>query len=114
MEGTTEFKAMGPMKRNCLYPEEKELTHFPIYSEPNCVLECAWNYAAKKCNCAPWFLYSHFPEVNTCEAHGNLCFFDIVKTRYDLADDECMDGCLPDCETVEYHLGSLGRDSPYE
>ncbi len=96
---------MAPPKRNCLYPDEKELNHFPAYSEPNCVLECAWRHAALKCSCAPWFLREHHPEVDTCEAHGNQCFIEIVRGRYDLVGDECMEGCLPDCETVEYDIG---------
>ncbi len=107
MEGTNEFRAMAPQKRNCFYPEEKQLKHFPAYSEPNCVLECAWYYAANKCECTPWFLHLHHPDVNTCEAHGNLCFSDIIKGRYDLLGNECMNGCLPDCETVEYKISPL-------
>ena len=45
---------MAPSKRQCLYPEERALEHFPSYSEPNCVLECAWAGAREGCGCVPW------------------------------------------------------------
>ncbi len=113
VEGTDEFRAMAPLKRNCLYPEEEKLKHFPAYSEPNCVLECAWQHAAIKCGCAPFFLHSHHPEVNTCEAHGNQCFSGIVKGRYDLLGNKCMEDCLPDCETVEYKISPPEKEKKY-
>ncbi len=107
LEGTGEFRALSPQKRNCLYPDEKELKHFPLYSEPNCVLECSWSYAVRTCACAPWFLHSHYPGVHTCEAHGNQCFSDIVNNRYKLMEEECIKGCLPDCETVNYKISLI-------
>jgi hypothetical protein len=61
--------------------------------------------AADQCQCVPWFLKEYFPDMWTCEAHGNACFDGIIAGRYDLAEgDECMAGCLPDCERVQFEI----------
>ena len=71
---TNDFKSMGIERRNCLFPDEKELDFFPEYSEANCALECAWKRARMECNCVPWFLKRLFPEDSMCEITGNDCF----------------------------------------
>ncbi len=61
LEGTEEFRSLGAERRECLFPREKTLAHFPLYSEGNCYLECVWEEARRECGCVPWFLTRHFP-----------------------------------------------------
>ncbi len=103
-EATDEFQAMNPTKRHCLYPDELKLDHFSVYSESNCVLECAWEHARDACQCVPWFLHSFFAQAQTCEAYGNRCFRNLVENRYGMDKSLCAQRCLPDCETVEYEV----------
>ena len=102
-EASPEFRAMQPVKRQCLYPDENHLNHFPAYSEPNCFLECAWNHARENCGCVPWFLKEYYPHAMICELYGNRCFRSIVDARYGKR-SPCHQLCLSDCETVEYDI----------
>ncbi len=106
-EGTDEFKAMPPERRRCFYPQEKTLRHFEVYSESNCMLQCAWEDAVEACSCVPWFLYEKFPNVHMCEAFGNRCFRSVLDARYETKEDSsraCFLECLPDCESVHYSV----------
>ena len=66
-------RSMDPKKRNCYFHDEKTLEFFPMYTEPNCMLECAWRAAAGNCGCVPWFLKSkeRFTGDRICEIFGN-------------------------------------------
>ena len=112
-EGTAEFKAMAPEKRNCLYPDEKQLEFFTPYSEANCILECTWHLAMEKCGCVPWFLLTYFPEARMCEAIANKCFRGILDKRYNgQSGNTCKTQCLPDCESVQYDI-TPGSENAY-
>ena len=97
---------MHPTKRNCYYENEKDLDFFPVYSEPNCALECAWKQARDICDCVPWFLMRSFKHAAMCESYGNMCFKEIIDTRYndDFGDLLCMDSCLQDCNEYSYSV----------
>ena len=100
-----QLRSMDPSKRNCYYENEKELDFFPVYSEPNCALECAWKHARETCGCVPWFLKTTvFGTRPMCEAYGNMCFRKIVNARYgkNFGDVTCMEECLPDCNEYSY------------
>ncbi len=36
--GEDSYRGLEPEKRGCLYGDEKELNHFPAYTQANCVL----------------------------------------------------------------------------
>ena len=112
-EGSEEFKAMDPHKRNCYYPNEKALDVFRTYSEANCILECAWRIAKDECGCAPWFLLQHLPKTTRmCEAIGNRCFRNLVENRYNRRHYvNCKNECLSDCEKAQYYIEA--RDKIY-
>ena len=44
----------SPEKRFCLFPNEKKLRFFKIYTKRNCEVECLSNYTKKHCDCAPF------------------------------------------------------------
>ncbi len=100
---TPEFRGLSKDTRHCLYQDEKDLQFFPLYSQPNCLLECSWKEAIKDCNCVPWYLLEYFPQQPTCEIYGNLCFTNRVSERFNLA-NSCTTACLEDCEIVEYSV----------
>ncbi len=113
--GTKEFTAMAPQKRNCYYPDEKVLEPFDVYSEANCVLLCAWHLAKDKCGrCVPWFLLEYFPNTQMCEANANRCFKNVVDGRYYIKNSTCINGCLPDCETVQYQIKVQRKNLPWQ
>ena len=101
---TKEFRNLDPAKRNCLFKDEASLEHFPVYTEANCMVECAWRHAKEICLCVPWFLKGYFPEVPLCELFGNKCFRDVVDTRYKRLTGLCRNQCLPDCEITEFTI----------
>ena len=98
---TKEFRNMDAKTRECFYPDEIKLKYFPVYSEPNCLLECAWDFAFEKCKCVPWFLADTFKGAPMCEIYGNKCFANVIDQRYKL-NIPCKTECLHDCERVEY------------
>jgi hypothetical protein len=65
---------MDISRRKCLREDEKTLRFFPVYTEANCILECAWNVAGNNCGCVPWFLKRYYPGKPLCEITGNECF----------------------------------------
>ena len=113
---TEDLESMDPSKRDCFYPEEKELSMFPAYSRANCELGCAWERAKRVCGCVPWFLMGRRQEWGSlCDSIGNSCFKTIVDNRHRDSDDEeeedrsgdqCEKGCLPDCTITEFKLES--------
>lgn len=99
---TPALLAMDPASRRCLRPEERGLAGGKGYTQPDCVLECAWSAAAGDCGCVPWFLRASFPRSPACGRGGNRCFKAVVDGRHDNA--ECSLGCLPDCESIDYEV----------
>jgi hypothetical protein len=71
---TPDIRDMSVTSRQCLFPDERTLKFFPVYSEPNCAVECAWERAKNSCVCVPWFLERYYPDSNICELSGNSCF----------------------------------------
>ncbi len=72
LNSTDAFKSMDPKKKKCYLPKgEKKLKHFDEYSEADCMLECAWDLAIKRCNCVPWYMGDKYPKENICETFGN-------------------------------------------
>ena len=108
---TKEFRNMKAKTRECFYTDEIKLKYFPVYSEPNCLLECAWELAFEKCKCVPWFLIDYFKGAPTCEIYGNKCFANIVDQRYEMY-IPCKAECLQDCERVEYKYVHTKQQSP--
>ena len=104
-----DFKGLSPLSRNCYFPDEMDLDFFPIYSEPNCVLECAWKRAEKDCGCVPWILRGHFPKATVCEYFGNICFQEIVDNRYPDLEETCSGICLSDCEVIQYQVSEKAQ-----
>ena len=98
---------MDPSKRGCLYPNEKTLQVFPKYSQENCGLECAWQYALEKCDCVPWYLAKLFPQARFCEMFDIECFSEVVDDRYSIKELSCLEECLPNCEETEYSAPTL-------
>lgn len=101
IQTTPEFRSMSLNKRQCLYPDEKELHFFPLYSQSNCIMECAWLFSADQCSCVPWFLKDVLPRFKICEFFGNFCFNTWINRRHRRIKSSCMDKCLSDCEDVE-------------
>ena len=48
-----------PDKRQCLFPNEKNLSLFRGYSFSNCILECYLERAAGITGCIPWYFPRH-------------------------------------------------------
>ena len=79
---------MSLAKRKCLYSNEKKLSYFPTYSEPNCFLECSWERAKESCGCVPWYILSLFPNTHLCERFGNNCFKEAITKRYQVKSEQ--------------------------
>lgn len=104
LDTTSDFKAMSLDKRRCLYPDERRLKFFPVYSEANCALECAWEATKELCQCVPWYLHRHFPDKDFCGFFGLSCFENLIANRYREIKTDCMSHCLRDCNSIEFKL----------
>lgn len=102
---TKEFRALSRRNRDCFFPDEIEMDHFPTYSKADCILECAWKAALRLCQCVPWFLREFFPEAQVCHIVANICFRNVVEKRYTVnVTRSCIDTCLDDCEPMSLQL----------
>lgn len=45
------LRSYSPNERGCFYNNERQLAFFKIYSESNCLLECAANYSVQGIGC---------------------------------------------------------------
>lgn len=98
---TENFRSINPKSRSCLFADELELDHFPVYSFENCLLECTWTFVADKVGCVPWYLKEYFPTIPMCEDLGRFWFAYFVDRRHTLSAG-CVDQCPADCVTITY------------
>lgn len=107
MTGTEEFRSIGPLRRQCYYPEEKTLKAFPTYSKTNCELECTWREALDDCGCLPWYLRELFPSASMCDNFGNSCFRKYMNAFNDGSQTfDCGGMCLNDCEGYSFNANA--------
>ena len=45
-----------PERRQCIYPEERHLLYFNMYTQDNCELECFTKYILKQCDCVIFYM----------------------------------------------------------
>ena len=106
---TKRFKDLGKNRRGCLYPTEKRLEHFQTYRKSNCMLECAWKRAEKKCQCTPWYLFRN--QTRLCDLYGMGCYRVIVSDIMSGGSNaDCHDQCPGDCEMVIYTVQPETKD----
>ena len=108
IDSSEEIRAIEPEKRNCRFPDEKEILRIHrSYTQTNCMLECALFYARSKFQahynftCTPW----HLPFVDrleqVCDPWSSSIFHKIMsknKTNRDCSH------CLPACTNTIYHV----------
>ena len=94
--------SVAPTLRNCYFPDEKPLDLHQNYSQTNCRLECALQYAQQEWNttCTPWnFPTQDKPDQTMCDPWSA---FHIERTMFQEMPDGKCDHCLPDCTETQF------------
>ena len=101
------IRTVDVRKRKCRFEDETDgLKIFSTYSRANCLYECRYQLAKKKCQCVPW----NFPHKSTdelCDFFGSVCFRrEILWLSENLNDVENIGsppcGCFPSCKGYKY------------
>ncbi|XP_030745228.1 pickpocket protein 28-like isoform X2 [Sitophilus oryzae] len=101
-------------RRQCYFPEERNLSFFQSYTQDNCKLECDANFILKKCNCVAYFM-PHEENTPICGPGSHACMFEAqyellrLKVSLELNNgqensnfaSEC--DCLPSCTSLIYN-----------
>ncbi|CAG9859505.1 unnamed protein product [Phyllotreta striolata] len=61
-----DIEIYNPSRRECYFPDEKELKFFKLYTARNCALECLTNYTLNICGCVNFYM----PRDNATEMCG--------------------------------------------
>ncbi|KAL1122049.1 hypothetical protein AAG570_003455 [Ranatra chinensis] len=94
--------------RQCYFPSERHLSHFNVYTQQNCDLECLTNFTLKACGCVAF----HMPRDNgtpICGAGSKECMLDAkdnlrnkdLHFSYTKSEETACD-CLPACSSLQY------------
>ncbi|PSN55272.1 hypothetical protein C0J52_05822 [Blattella germanica] len=114
---------LAPKERNCIFPDERQLTIYHTYTQPGCLTECRINFIVKECGCTPYYFdlnHDQTPECNLSELrcianHSlDLRFFrppDGTRGFSEWSSLDCLH-CLPTCHETVYNLeSSLSQDN---
>lgn len=93
--------AVESERRNCLFHDEIQLNLHVNYTQANCRLECAIEFAQKTIgiNCTPWYLPTVDKPVRMCDPWEAVEFDRLMF--HEIPDGKCKH-CLPDCTTADY------------
>ena len=104
------IKSIAPIKRNCLFPNEKQLNVFGNYSFSNCLLECYMGLASNVTQCVPWYLpRSNGSTLPSCDPWKTIQF---RKEMSRIEPSQCSH-CLSDCDSVKYFVTSSSNKFKY-
>ncbi|XP_072394413.1 pickpocket protein 28-like [Diabrotica undecimpunctata] len=109
------IKRYPPKKRNCYFPNEKQLQYFVNYTQMDCQIECKTNHTLKQCGCVDFYMPRE-RDVPVCSEERINCIFEserelllsnIEKKLHALkqgkiAKDKC--DCMPICTSMYYNL----------
>ena len=97
LESAPDVIKEDPVKRNCLFPHEKNLTYYNKYSKPRCEIECKIPVMVRSCGCAPYFLPGSHP---VCPAEKAACVEEVDEHPEVIG---CAESCLSSCSDILYH-----------
>ncbi len=103
------FREWNQQAKVCHFPEDRNVTLFPLYSQDNCLLECRLKKLSATCGCSPWYVEAA-TDLPLCDPEGARCLREKFKSyRDDLVDrKECS--CLNDCEMVHFFYTGVRQD----
>lgn len=52
---TDNIRALGIKTRGCMFPDERLLRIYHVYTESSCLAECRLDYIFTMCKCQPYF-----------------------------------------------------------
>ncbi|XP_063708979.1 pickpocket protein 28-like [Culicoides brevitarsis] len=95
--------ALTPEERGCYFPDERYLRFFRRYSWKNCEFECLTNGTIKEWNCTAYWM-PQSKKIKPCSLHNYVWGWVDSSKKY-----KC--NCLPDCNSVKYHVKKTGVDN---
>ncbi|CAB4064106.1 ASICN [Lepeophtheirus salmonis] len=98
VQTTPGFRSWNAKNEFCYFPDGKKLSHFRVYAQENCLIECKIRRVVMECDCSPWF-YSN-STLPLCDSRGMRCFEDGVSGYKDDIPDRSLCDCKNDCEMV--------------
>ncbi|RZC36786.1 ASC domain containing protein, partial [Asbolus verrucosus] len=116
-------KKFSPSKRKCYLRNERILTHFKLFSQLNCLLECLSNYTLNKCRYVSYFMPSKFHSLlgdnatPVCGIRNIDCVYVAdkvlnkdLKSKISGKGDEPHCDCRPSCTELSYNVETSHSD----
>ncbi|XP_045477140.1 pickpocket protein 28-like [Harmonia axyridis] len=105
-----------PRRRQCYFPEERQLLYYKSYTQESCNIECMSNYTYRRCGCVAYHM-PHRENMDICGSGNIKCMIDarnelmsrqvnqgIHSQNQELEEMQVSDcNCLPGCTTLTYN-----------
>ena len=110
-----DMKSINLNIRKCYFDGEKSLKFFNKYSQKNCIIECLTNYTLNICNCSDPsqpFVTENFCRRKFLEPNEYCPFQSVLKFHSDESEENSC-GCIPTCDSVNYHVKYFYKFASY-
>ncbi|KAJ9579995.1 hypothetical protein L9F63_004378 [Diploptera punctata] len=122
---STAVRGLSPTVRNCIFPDERQLTIYHTYTETACLTECRINFIRDTCGCTPYYFSNSqdkiYPECSLsqlpCIANHSLDlrFFKPPEGTRGFSAGSSLNclHCLPTCHETVYSNPDLRFSKGY-
>ncbi|XP_060526084.1 sodium channel protein Nach-like isoform X2 [Cylas formicarius] len=94
-ESSPSVKSLTVRQRKCVFPNERTLKYFKLYTDSNCFMGCLANQTYKHCGCVPY--YYDYTDKPSCNLTMLPCLQHIKSSTHG-----CY--CPPQCEDESYNV----------
>lgn len=102
------LRGYAPSRRQCFYPDERQLKFFNVYTERNCELECLANHTLNECGCVSIYM-PRDSATPVCGGGRKECYIEAQQSLRRQEVDRSFRGeeadacnCLPACTSISY------------
>lgn len=75
-------KDLSVAKRGCVFPDERELYIYHVYTQSSCLIQCRMEYVLHTCGCHMYFFNSAGKCVfRRCERYDGSLFFLLILLK---------------------------------
>ncbi|XP_060522631.1 pickpocket protein 28-like isoform X2 [Cylas formicarius] len=121
------LKDYDPHRRQCYFPNERQLAFYKSYTQQNCEVECLTNFTLARCKCVAYHM-PHEEGTPICGSGNLKCMFEAqtellqieVQSGLNSIDDEeglnitSKCDCLPACTSLVYNAETSQADFQFE
>ncbi|XP_075230297.1 pickpocket protein 28-like [Lycorma delicatula] len=114
MVNALDLKSWSPEKRNCYFPNERNLLYYTNYTQRNCDNECRSKTALKYCGCVTFFLPRN-KSIPVCGPNKWICLWQSFRKSLALKKSKnkvhTLCNCIPSCNYIDY--STQHKTSPF-